>query len=160
MGLTSVSGSLADTAAHPADVRFAPDSDQAGYVSRCSNEPAKAARRLSSNVAGPCIFGCSMISPRPDVAHQPAPKCASGLDDVSKPRKIVAWSIRSAGFLLGTALVSFYLFMAWDSPPDMSNARPRAIFNFYVTGPLLLFCGPMLLAGWVASRVDHRRLSD
>ena len=101
-----------------------------------------------------------MISPRPDAAHQPAPKCASGLDDVSKPRKIVAWSIRSAGFLLGTALVSFYLFMAWDSPPDMSNARPRAIFNFYVTGPLLLFCGPMLLAGWVASRVDHRRLSD
>jgi hypothetical protein len=68
--------------------------------------------------------------------------------------------IRGAGFLLGAALASIYLFMAWDSPPDMSNVRPRAVFNFYLTGPLLLFCGPMFLAGWIASRIDHRRLTD
>lgn len=101
-----------------------------------------------------------MISLRPDAAHPPASKCVSEPADVSRPRKIMAWSIRGAGFLLGAALASLYLFMAWDSPPDMSDARPRTVLNFYLTGPLLLFCGPMLLAGWIASRIDHRKLTD
>jgi len=73
---------------------------------------------------------------------------------------MAAWLIRGAGFLLGVVLVSLYVLIVWDSPPDMSNASPRSAFNFYVTGPLLLFSGPMLLAGWIASRIDHRRLAD
>jgi hypothetical protein len=68
--------------------------------------------------------------------------------------------IRGAGFLLGAALTSIYLFMAWDLPPDMSNVGSRTVLNFYLTGPLLLFCGPMFLAGWIASHIDHRRLTD
>jgi hypothetical protein len=102
-----------------------------------------------------CDSLCPMISPRP---HTSAPKGASGRDQVSMPLKIAAWLVRGAGFLVGAA--SVYLFMAWDSPPDMSNARPRTAFNFYLTGPLLLFCGPMLLAGWIAWRIGHRKLMD
>jgi hypothetical protein len=98
-----------------------------------------------------------MISPRSDPS---APKYASGRDQASRQRKIAAWLVRSVGFLPGAAFVSIYLLIAWDSPPDMSNARPRTVFNFYLTGPLLLFCGPMFLAGWIASRIDHRRLTD
>jgi hypothetical protein len=98
-----------------------------------------------------------MIRPR---FQSSTPKGASGRVQVSRPRKIAAWLIRGAGLLLGAALASIYLFMAWDSSPDMSNARPRAVFNFYLIGPLLLFCGPMFLAGWIASRIDHRRLTD
>jgi hypothetical protein len=101
-----------------------------------------------------------MISPRSDSPHPSAPKCASGPGEVSRPRKIAAWLIRGAGFLLGAALASIYLLMAWDSPPDMSNAGPRTVLNFYLTGPLLLFSGPMFLAGWIASHIDHRRLTD
>src|SRR6516165_4898131 len=97
-----------------------------------------------------------MIGPR---SHPSAPKCASGRDQVSRQRKIAAWLVRGVGFLVGAAFVSIYLLMAWDSPPEMSNARPRTMFNFYVTGPLLLFCGPMFLAGWIASRIDRRRLT-
>src|SRR5579871_3295890 len=87
---------------------------------------------------------CSMSSPD---ARPSAPNCASN-DEASRPRKIAAWLIRGAGFLLGAALVSFYLLIVWWSPPDTSN--PRAAFNCYVTGPLLLFFGPMLLTGWTA----------
>ena len=78
-------------------------------------------------------------------------------DQVSRPRKIAAGLIRGAGVLLGVVLVSLYLIIVWGAPPDMSNASPRTAFNFYVTGPLLLFCGPMFLFGWIASRIDHRR---
>jgi len=50
--------------------------------------------------------------------------------------------------------------MAWDTPPDMSQAPLRNAFNFYLTGPVLLFGGPILLAGWIAARIDHRRPTD
>jgi hypothetical protein len=96
-----------------------------------------------------------MISSRPDASNPFVPNCASAPDEVSLPRKIAAWSIRGAGFLLGAALVSIYLFTAWEAPSDMSHTHFR-----YLTGPLLLFCGPMLLAGWIAWRIDHRRLTD
>ena len=97
-----------------------------------------------------------MSSPRnPSPASDLAPS-----NHASPPRKIVAWLIRGAGFLLGAALVSFYLLIVWEAPPDTSDASPRSVFNLYVTGPVLLFFGPMLLAGWVASRVDHRKLTD
>src|ERR1700728_680953 len=96
-----------------------------------------------------------MISPRRDAPKTSVPNCASTPDDVSLPRKIVAWSIRGAGFLLGTALIAIYLFTVWKSAPDISHTHFR-----YLTGPLLLFCGPMLLAGWIAWRIDHRRLTD
>jgi MFS family permease len=101
-----------------------------------------------------------MTSSRSDARHLSAPNRASGPDEVSRLRKIVAWSIRGAGFLLGAALASIYLFLAWELPPDMSNARPRAVLFFYLVGPLLLLCGPMFLAGWIASHIDHRRLTD
>jgi hypothetical protein len=101
-----------------------------------------------------------MISRRPGAPHPSAPNRASGSDEVSSLRKIAAWLIRGAGFLLGAALASIYLFLAWDLPPDMSNARPRAVLFFYLVGPLLLWCGPMFLAGWIASHIDHRRLTD
>jgi hypothetical protein len=101
-----------------------------------------------------------MTSPRPDARHPSAPTIAPAPDRVSDLRKTAAWSIRGAGFLLGAALASIYLIMAWDFPPDMSNMHFRAAFNFYLTLPALLFCGPMLLAGWIASRIDHRRLTD
>jgi hypothetical protein len=97
-----------------------------------------------------------MISPH---AHPSAAKSASE-NQLSRLRKVAAWLIRGAGLLLGVALVSFYVLIVWESPPDMSNASPRSVFNFYVTGPLLLFFGPMLLAGWIASRIDHRTLTD
>jgi hypothetical protein len=42
----------------------------------------------------------------------------------------------------------------------MSNAGPRTVLNFYLTGPLLLLSGPMFLDGWIASHIDHRRLTD
>jgi hypothetical protein len=45
---------------------------------------------------------------------EPDPSCHAG----------AAGLVRGVGFLLGAALVSIYLFMAWDSPPDMSNGRP------------------------------------
>jgi len=64
---------------------------------------------------------------------------------VSSPRKIAAWSIRATGFLLGAGFSSIYLLMAWVLPPDMSHAHPRTMLNFYLTGPLLLFFGPILL---------------
>jgi hypothetical protein len=92
-------------------------------------------------------------------AHPSAANSVSS-EQVSRPRKIAAWSIRGAGLLLGAILVSLYLLIVWEAPPDMSNASPRAVFNFYVTGPLLLFSGPMFLAGWISSRIDHRRLTD
>jgi hypothetical protein len=101
-----------------------------------------------------------MISPRRDASHRSAPNGVSGPDQVSDFRKISAWLIRGAGFLLGAVLASIYLILAWDFPPDMSNARPRAVFGFYLVLPLLLFCGPMFLAGWIATRIDHRRLTD
>jgi hypothetical protein len=41
--------------------------------------------------------------------------------------------------MLGAALASIYLFMAWDSPPDMSNAGPRTLLNFYLTVPPYYF---------------------
>jgi hypothetical protein len=88
-----------------------------------------------------------------------ASDCASR-NQASRPRKVAAWLIRGAGLLLGVAMVSFYVLIVWESPPDMSNASPRSVFNFYVTGPLLLFFGPILLAGWIASRVDYRTLTD
>ena len=97
-----------------------------------------------------------MIDPHPD----PSPANCASRDEASQPRKIAAWLIRGAGLLLGAALLSFYLLIVWDSAPDMSNASPRSVFNFYVTGPVLLFSGPMLLAGWIASRIDHRKLTD
>ena len=98
-----------------------------------------------------------MIDPHP---HQSAANYESGPDRTSGLRKAVAWTIRGAGFLLSVALTSFYLFMAWDSPPDMSHAPLYTVINFYLRGPLLLFCVPMLLAGWIASRIDHRKLTD
>jgi hypothetical protein len=101
-----------------------------------------------------------MMSPRPDARHPSAPTCASGPDQVSSLRKITAWLIRGAGFLLGAALASIYLFMAWEAPPDLSHAHYRAALNFYLTLPLLLFCGPVYLAGWIASHIDHRKLTD
>jgi len=97
-----------------------------------------------------------MTSPHADPS---ASDCTSG-DQPSRPRKIAAWLIRGAGFLLGAALVSFYLLIVWEAPPDMSDASPRSLFNFYVTGPVLLFFGPMLLAGWIASHIDDRKLTD
>ena len=113
-------------------------------------------RPSKHNYHSPARALCTMMSRS---AHPSAANSVSS-DQVSRPRKIAAWLIRGAGFLLGVVLVSLYVFIVWDSPPDMSNASPRTAFNFYVTGPLLLFSGPMLLAGWIASRVDHRRLTD
>ena len=98
-----------------------------------------------------------MMTPRP---HPSVAERASGSDQVSRPRRLAARSIRGAGFLLGAALASLYLIMAWDAPPDMSQAPLRNAFNFYLTGPVLLFGGPILLAGWIAARIDHRRPTD
>lgn len=78
-------------------------------------------------------------------------------DRVSEPRKIAARLIRATGLLLGSALTAIHLLIAWIAPPDMSHASPRSVFNFYLTGPLLLFFGPMFLAGWIAARVERRQ---
>ena len=78
-------------------------------------------------------------------------------DRVSEPRKVAARLIRATGLLLGAALTAIFLLIAWLAPPDMSHASPRSVFNFYLTGPLLLFFGPILLAGWIASRIERRQ---
>jgi hypothetical protein len=98
-----------------------------------------------------------MITPR---LHRSAPPLPSGPDQASRSRKIAALLIRSSGFLLGATFASIYLFLAWESPPDMSHAPLRTPLNFYLTGPILLFGGPVLLADWIAGRIDHRRLTD
>lgn len=85
----------------------------------------------------------------PNVTSEPEP--------VSEPRKVAARLVRATGLLLGAALTAMSLLIAWLAPPDMSHASPRSVFNFYVSGPLLLFFGPILLAGWLASRIERRR---
>lgn len=81
-------------------------------------------------------------------------------DRVSRPRKVTARLIRATGLLLGAALTLTYWFIAWVLPPDMSHASPRSALNFYLTGPLLLFCGPLLFAGWIASRIERQKPTD
>jgi len=74
-------------------------------------------------------------------------------------RNAAAWSIRGLGAALGTALAVIYVFLIWDSPPqiDWPNARLRSVMGLHLLVPLLLFAGPIWLFGWIAAFVAPMR---
>lgn len=81
-------------------------------------------------------------------------------EPLSTPRAVAARPVRATGLLFGAALTAIDLLIAWVAPPDMSNANLRSVLNFYLTGPLLLFIGPIFLAAWLAARIEGRKPSD
>ncbi len=77
-----------------------------------------------------------------------------------KTRTVIAFSIRTIGFLLGAVAASLYIFLMWSSPPDLSNVhRLGAVIGLFLVTPILLFFGPFWLADWLAAFVDKRRVT-
>jgi hypothetical protein len=75
-------------------------------------------------------------------------------------RKVVAFAIRTIGFLLGAAAASLYVILMWSSPPDFSTVhRISTVIGLFLVTPILLFFGPFWLADRLAAFVDKRRVT-
>ena len=75
--------------------------------------------------------------------------------------KLAAHAVRGFGFLVGAAIALIYLALVWTTPPpDLSHARPGAVFGLYVGIPILIFAGPVWLCNWIAARIDPDQHSD
>jgi hypothetical protein len=72
-------------------------------------------------------------------------------------RRLLASALVAIAAAIGIAAASLYVYLLWSDPPDMERVRGTVGLVFFV--PLLILCGPIWLANWVAVRVDPSRRS-
>ncbi len=92
-------------------------------------------------------------------SNEPRAFNAVGLDTAGPEtplwRRLLASALVAIAAVIGIAAAALYIYLLWSDPPDMERVRGVVGLVFFL--PLLILCGPIWLANWVAERIDPSR---